>query len=226
MEYFEIYRDNTKQIYAEDVLEFPDSKHWGNLSNKMYFIFKRLDYLNNLLESIDDKIKTYQFNFNNRNGLNSKVNTVAPFIEIIHVMSDLRMIIDELISLLYIIEKREITGDYPLIIDVDSIGTFLKKTEMLEYVYLDFFKEYKDFLKIVNDITDTYKHSFINDHILFFSQLDKPTVFAIKAATEKNHNKFDLNENRLIKVYLEDIVKDFNKMFTSYRVYLRKKIYG
>ncbi|MBA4154477.1 hypothetical protein, partial [Flavobacterium sp.] len=100
---FEIYRDSTKEIYADDIPEFSASEYWGNLSNKVLFIFDRLDYLNDTLISICEKVKIYNYNFKNRNGLTSKKVKITPYIEIIHVMSDLRMIVDELIALLYIV---------------------------------------------------------------------------------------------------------------------------
>ena len=100
---FDIYSDSTKEIYADDIPEFSYSQHWGNLSSKVSFIFSRLDYLNDTLISICEKVDVYNFNFKKRNGLTSKKIKITPYIEIIHVMSDLRMIVDELIVLLYIV---------------------------------------------------------------------------------------------------------------------------
>lgn len=105
---FDIYRDATKEIYADDIPEFCASEYWGNLSNKVHFVFSRLDYLNDILVSICEKVELYKTNLKQRNGLNNKKTVITPYIEIIHVMSDLRMIIDELIALLYIVEKRKI----------------------------------------------------------------------------------------------------------------------
>jgi hypothetical protein len=98
---FDIYRDSTKEIYADDIPEFSGSENWGNLSSKFLFIFSRLDYLNDTLVSICEKVEIYNVNFKERNGLTSKKTKIAPYIEIIHVMSDLRMIVDELIALLF-----------------------------------------------------------------------------------------------------------------------------
>lgn len=221
---FEIYRDSTKEIYADDIPEFSASEYWGNLSNKILFIFKRLDYLNDTLVSICDNVEIYNVNFKKRNGLTSKKTKITPYIEIIHVISDLRMIIDELISLLYIVEKRKILGDYPSVIEIDSIGVLLKKYDLNNFEDVKFFCEYKDFLKTINDITNTYKHSFINDHIMFYRQLEKPTVYALKnSTTEKfpKRNKFDKMENKIFVVPLEDIVNEFNKMFKEYRTLLK-----
>jgi hypothetical protein len=219
---FDIYLDETKTIYADLIPTFPDSKNWGNLSNKFAFILYRLDYDNKLLKSIFEKIALYNENFKKRNGLNTHETSVVPFIEIIHVISDLRMILDEIIALLYILEKRADDGDYPDTIDIDSIGTLLDKLDKGEQKYLQFFKSHQNFLKLVNDITNTYKHSFINDHILFFRQLDVPTVYAIKSAKYKNRNKFDKNENKLISIPLEEVITEFNQMFADYRTLIKK----
>lgn len=215
---FDIYRDSTKEIYADDIPEFSASKYWGNLSSKVSFIFSRLDYLNDTLISICEKVEIYNINFKKRNGLTRKKAKITPYIEIIHVMTDLRMILDELIALLHIVEKRKILGDYPNKIEIECIGDLLGKWDKNKFEDVNFFIDYKVFLKNVNDITNTYKHSFINDHIIFYRQLEKPTVYAIK-----NFNKeFDINKNKLIVIPLEDIVNDFNTMFKEYRVLLKK----
>lgn len=213
---FDIYRDSSKIIYADDIPIFPASKKWGNLSNKVDFIFKRLDYLNDTLVSIYDKVEIYNVNFRKRNGLtNSKVK-ISPYIEIIHLIGDLRMIVDELIALLYILEQRKILGDYPQLIEIDSIGVLLKKWETEKNNNLTFFVDYKDFLKILSEINNTYKHSFINDHIMFYRQLEKPTVYALKNANIKFRNNFDIDKNKLIVVPLDEIVNNFNIMFKKY----------
>lgn len=215
---FDIYRDSTKEIYADDIPEFSASEYWGNLSSKVSFIFSRLDYLNDILVSICEKVEIYNINFKKRNGLTSRKVKIAPYIEIIHVMSDLRMIVDELIALLYIVEKREVLGDYPKKIEIECIGDLLGKWHENKFDDVNFFSDYKVFLKNVNDITNTYKHSFINDHILFYRQLEKPTVYALR-----NFNKeFDIHKNKLLAIPLEDIVNEFNTMFKDYRTLLKK----
>jgi hypothetical protein len=216
---FDIYRDSTKQIYADDIPTFPPSEFWGNLSNKVLFIFQRLHYLNTTLESICNHVELYNFNFKLREGSNDDTK-LNPVIEMIHVMGDLRMIIDELIALLNIVEKREIIGDFPKKIEIESIGDLLKKWNENKFDDVLFFVDYRDFLKNVNDITNTYKHSFINDHILFYRQLDRPTVYALR-----NFNgEFDLHKNKIIMIPLEDLVNDFNIMFKEYRVLLKTKV--
>ncbi len=215
---FHIYRDSTKEIYADDIPEFSASEYWGNLGNKVLFIFSRLDYLNDSLVSICEKVEIYNINFKKRNGLTSKKDIITPYIEIIHIMSDLRMIVDELIALLYIVEKRKVLGDYPKKIEIECIGDLFKKWDGNKFDDVNFFIDYKVFLKNVNDITNTYKHSFINDHIIFYRQLEKPTVYAIR-----NFNKeFDIHKNKLIVIPLENIINDFNSMFKEYRILLKK----
>ncbi|WP_343697140.1 hypothetical protein [Flavobacterium sp.] len=209
---FDIYRDATKEIYADDIPEFCASEYWGNLSNKVHFVFSRLDYLNDILVSICEKVELYKTNLKQRNGLNNKKTVITPYIEIIHVMSDLRMIIDELIALLYIVEKRKDLGDYPTKIELESIGKLLGKWNENKFEEVSFFLDYKTLLKNVNDITNTYKHSFINDHVLFYRQLEKPTVYAIR----NFNSEFDKQKNKLLTVPLENIINDFNIMFKNY----------
>lgn len=222
MTQFDIYLDDTKEIYADCIPTFPASSNWGNLSNKVAFIFYRLDYLNDILVSIFEKVELYNYNFKKRNGLTDKRTKIAPYIEMIHLMNDLRMIIDELIALLYIVEQRKLLGDYPNVIEIDSIGVLLGKWDKGFNDDVKFFVDYKVFLKRINRITNTYKHSFLNDHVLFLRQLDEPTVFAPRNSTTKNNrNKFVIEENTLIMSPLKDIINDFNKMFIEYRALLK-----
>lgn len=226
MRRFNIFRDETCTVYAEDTLEFPDSRYWGNLSNKLFFIFYRISYDNQLLDSIFSKIDLYKANFKARNGENNDKTSIVPYIEIIHVMSDLRMILDEMIALLYILEQREINGDYPQVINVDSIGVFLEGSKNGDNEDVIFFNDYRDFLKLVNDITNTYKHSFLNDHVLFLRQIKEPTVFALKTAIDgRRRNKFDISKHKLIAISLEKIIDDFNEIFPKYHLLLKEKAY-
>lgn len=220
---FDIYIDSTKTIYADQIPSFVVSENWGNLGNKVLFILNRLDYLNDILASIFQKVENINHNRKLRNGMTDNKTAVAPYIEIIHVMSDMRMIIDELIALLYIVEKRKEIGDYPDLIEIDSIGALLKKWENGEFDELCFFVDFKDFIKTINEITNTYKHSFINDHIIFFRQLDTPIVYAWKNKAYKQRNKFERDENKFIAIPLKDIVGDFNKMFSEYQNVLKKE---
>ena len=226
MRRFNIFRDETCKVYAEDTLEFPDSRYWGNLSNKLFFIFYRLGYDNQLLDSIFSKLDLYKENFKKRNGENNDKTSVVPYIEIIHVMNDLRMIVDEMIALLYILEQREILGDYPQVIDVDNIGVYLEFSKNDDNESVIFFNDYRDFLKLINDITNTYKHSFLNDHVLFLRQINEPTVFALKTATSRKRNKFDIPNHKFIAVPLEKIIDGFNEMFVKYHVLLKDKAYS
>ena len=214
---FEIYRNGSSEIYANDVPAFPPSDLWGHLGNKFHFILQRLEYLNKTIESIYNDVELYYSRRKKRQYISNST-VVNPFIEIIHLISDLRMIIDELISLLYILEKREQNGDYPSKIRISSIGELLTEFNKDVSKKLCFFRPYKSFLEKIKDISNTYKHSFINSDILFYKQPEVPIVYAGK----NDYNNFN-KERILIAIPLNEIVDEFNVLFKNDRELLWEK---
>lgn len=208
---FKIYREGHNQIYADDIPVFPISKKWGHLESKFSFILKRIEYLNTLLDSIYSDVYKYNDSNYRREFIDNKT-TIRPYIEIMHLVNDLRMICDEIICLLYILEKQKINGDYPTKIKISCIGELLNEQKKKENSKLLYFKNYSSFLSTINEISNSYKHSFINSDIIFCRQLNGPIVFAGK----NDYVNFN-NERKLIKIPLVDIINEFNQMFIGYR---------
>ena len=176
---------------------------------------QRLEYQNEILNSIYKEVEKYNERLKKRDSY-IMVNEVKPYIEIIHLVSDLKMILDELISLFYILEKYKIDGDYPRKIRISSIGELLTEHEKEESTKLLFFKPYIEFLQNINEVTNSYKHSFVNSDILFYRQLNEPIVYA-----GKNHfNNFD-RPRTLISIPLKEIILNFNRMFKEYREHIK-----
>jgi hypothetical protein len=213
--YFDIYQPKQSQIYAEDIPYFPNSEIWGHLGNKFLFILQRLEYQNEILNSIHKEVEKYNERLKKRDS-DIKVNGIKPYIEIIHLVSDLRMISDELISLLYILEKHKIDGDYPKKIKISSIGELLTEHKKEESTKLLFFKPFIEFLEDINIVSNSYKHSFINSDILFYKQLNEPIVYAGK----NDFNNFD-RPRTLISIPLKEIIQKFNKMFKKYKEHIK-----
>ena len=192
------------------------SEKWGHLDQKFLFILQRIDYLNDLSSSIFEIVKENRRKLLNHEYIRGK-DGVKPYIEIIHLVNDVRMIIDELISLLYISECKTETGDFPDKIRVSSIGEFIEKINKNNTSKLEFFKEYIEFLTTINEVSNAYKHSFINSEILFYRQKEYPIILAAK----NPYNKV-ANQRVLIAENLELFIDNFNDLFEKYLIELKK----
>lgn len=213
---FKSYLSDDSVISREVNLTLGWNEKWGHLDQKFIFILHRINYLNDLCESIFPIVSA-----NRRKHLNheffSEKEKVKPYIEIIHLVNDLRMIIDELISLLYISEYKSKYGSYPDKIKISSIGEFIEKSENEYNTSLLFFKDYSEYLQTINDISNTYKHSFINSEILFYRQKEYPIILAAK----NPYNKLT-SQRILIAENLEDFIEKFNHLFGNYIKELKK----
>lgn len=192
------------------------SEKWGHLDQKFIFILHRINYLNDLTESIYSVVKDNRKKLVNHEYISGKDN-VRPYIEIIHLVNDVRMIVDELISLLCISEYKTKFGNYPDKIKISSIGEFIESSKNDDNTYLIFFNEYLDYLKTINEISNSYKHSFINSEILFYRQKEYPIILAGK----NQYNKIT-NQRVLIAENLENFIENFNKLFQNYLVEIKK----
>ena len=217
-EYFAPTNHDSNKVYYEDLFEFPSSNIWGHLGNKFSLILERLLYLNEMLKSIYENVELYKTKKKNRENIDSKI-TIRPYIEIIHVINDLRMIIDDLISLEYIWESYLVQGEYPTKIKISSIGELLSYFEKPNYSKLQLFEKHKDFLFKIKEVSNTYKHSFINSDILFYSHVDNVMVFAGK----NPYNNF--NKDRELLAYpLNEIINEFNVFFEDFKITVKQSL--
>lgn len=192
------------------------NEKWGHLDQKFLFILQRIDYLNDLSNSIFEQVSENRKKLLNREYIKGK-DEVKPYIEIIHLVNDVRMLVDELISLLFISEYKTKNGSFPDKIKISSIGEFLEKCSNENNTYLLFFKDYKEYIESINDLSNSYKHSFINSEILFHRQKEYPIILAAK----NPFNKFK-GERVLIAENLEIFIENFNDLFENYLIELKK----
>ncbi|MEM8503171.1 MAG: hypothetical protein AAF716_08465 [Cyanobacteria bacterium P01_D01_bin.1] len=113
----------------------------------------------------------------------------------------LRKTADELISLAFVIDEWSRSGSWPDVIKIDSIGSLNDKVpERLEQLFLP----HKFFLSVLNEVTNAFKHSFINTDMTLLGP-EYPVVFALSL----KRNKLT-GESKFYSIDFRDIVEHFS----------------
>lgn len=121
------------------------------------------------------------------------------------IIYHLRRAVDDMISIVWTQNQFE-NEKYVSKVEIDSIGRYLNQKK----VELDCFDECTDFLKIINDISNSYKHSVYQTVQTLISQ-EEPTfyVFAYKFNDVNNGEKEYLYKQ-------SDLLEGFEKMLLIY----------
>ncbi|ELI6454633.1 hypothetical protein RRM46_000831 [Flavobacterium psychrophilum] len=124
----------------------------------------------------------------------------------------LRKTSDELISLISILTYFKTQNKYPDKIKISSIGEFLNK----ENPFDGSFNEFKYLLKILNDVSNAYKHSFLNSQFEQHHIEDYPIAFAY------SHQYNDLTKQpEFYKVNLNDFLNNYDSFLETVKTYLK-----
>ena len=112
----------------------------------------------------------------------------------------LRKSADELISLLYVLDYHNLNDEYPIKIKIDCIGFLLISTDF----YTDFVSKHNHLLTILNEVTNAYKHSFVNSQVLSYHGADYPVAYAYSL---KRNNAG--NEPQFYSVTINDFIIEY-----------------
>lgn len=123
----------------------------------------------------------------------------------------MRKTADELIGLYGVLGEREALGRYPNRVLPDSIGTLLGQNKAP-----DLFRKHETFLKTLNDISNAYKHSFINSDLSLMGR-DEPGVYALGL----KYNNLDKNA-MFYTIPLSKVILQFSNFFVDVNEELRK----
>jgi len=180
------------------LLPLPSDTPYGNLTLKSITIVMRIDWLN---KRIRDVYASY--------AQNSSVDPLAaePLDHQMiaeEVVYWIRKTADELIGLWDFMLQAVEAGKYPNVLRFDSIGSALACQDPKVTGHR---RDFETSLRRLNEISNAYKHSFINSDITLVGR-DEPIVFALA-----------LKRNRLDKspqfhsVALSDVVKQFSSFY-------------
>jgi hypothetical protein len=170
------------------------SESYGNLSLKNMDYAQRHHYINELIREIyfDHSLEKSKIDgdFYTIDNLFFKVKNSTE-----NVIYWLRKTADDYISLSYLIYylyvKRERVGQFL----IDSIGSLLygKNDSEVRNMLKDVFKKHLETLRILNEVSNSYKHSFANHELIHLIGKDEPTVIELNA--NKNDFSKPLNYN-------------------------------
>jgi len=180
------------------LLPLPSITPYGNLTLKSMKIVMRIDWLN---QRIQDVYASY-----------ARARSVDPIVakplehQLIaeEVVYWVRKTADELIGVCDFLLQAVEAGEYPNRLRIDSIGSALACRDSKVTGHL---LDFTAFLAKLNDISNAYKHSFINSDITLFGR-DEPVVFALAL----KYNRLEASPE-FHAVALSQVVGEFSEFY-------------
>lgn len=199
--------DNGKKpnepINASLFFWLPPHTPYGNLQLKLIKVCQRIDEANRRI------INSFNFWEEAKNN---------PFAYERHYFANeqaiylIRKTSDEIISIIYCLNYwKNNNKNYPTKIKLDCIGAILKYNNENTLVP---FRDNIDILKLLNEISNAFKHSFINSDITLIGK-NEPCVQALAL----DHNDLS-NQPEFYCVTLEKIILGFNKFYNDSIIWL------
>jgi hypothetical protein len=146
-----------QSLNISQLLPLPSNTPFGNLFLKYLKIASRIDRINLLIQDIF--LNFFSLAHQSEGGSEDFFRHQVIAEEVIYW---LRKTADELISMQYILHVQEQTGQFPNKIEVDCVGLLNHKNAQ------DFkqnFLVHLKFLDTLNEVSNAYKHSFINSEL-------------------------------------------------------------
>lgn len=180
-------------IFGMNNLRFMDFATRHNFLNKL---LREVYIEHGIGKNIRENQKYYSFDDNHYTYKNN-IETIIYW---------LRKTVDELISLVYYIHFIKTNNAEPSKIDIDCIGKLLNDKGEIKNIL----KDNIEFLINLNDISNSYKHSFINRETNHLIGVEEPTVVALQI---KNN---DAMNNPIYHNYcLRDIINAYIVFFAN-----------
>ncbi|WMJ75283.1 hypothetical protein RCC89_19270 [Cytophagaceae bacterium ABcell3] len=198
----EVLKKHYAFLNDNDIPNLPSNTPYGNLILSWEEIQQRFDNVNDLIITLYEDFEI----INNREDYDVNV-----AIKLTHkyykqkflteqIIYWLRRTGDELISMLYILDYHKKNQTYPGRIKIESIGNFIKYEHFLPELRKRHFK----LLNLLNEISNAYKHSFINSETHLHRGSEFPVVFALSLIY--NNTK---NEPKFYSVKLSDVLNEY-----------------
>jgi len=203
--YIEVFGKYGEALNAKNLIPLPTDTSYGNLLLKIVNLANTVDFINHKSEYIYKTFKKVRTettdpiellkNSTNIHLLSREIETVVYFT---------RRSIDELISLIYVLEN-----DYPPKIKVDDIWKLLNYKK--EKSKLGFLKEkYSEFLLRLNNSSNAYKHSFLNNEAYLLMGRDEPCVLVLGLKGNNLENGYEFDS-----ISLKEILSSFESFLVD-----------
>jgi hypothetical protein len=195
-------------LHTTQMISLPSQTSFGNFYLKWTKIISRLIRLNRMIREA--------YHLHSLAICSTQHFTPSPIEELPYFLEEivywLRKTADELIGLSFLCDAQICSGSLPNKVDVDSIGELLNGSHSVLQTQ---FVSHLDYLRLLNDISNAYKHSFINSDLNVMGR-DEPVLFAL--TLQRN----DLSKKEaLVWFGLGEVVLSFNAFFQTAKGYLK-----
>jgi hypothetical protein len=195
-------------LHGSHFISLPSQTPFGNFGLKWLKIVSRLIRLNRMiLEAYDLHTQAVSMT---QPVTPSPIEELPLFLE--EIVYWLRKTADELIGLSFLCEEYIRSGSLPNKVDIDNIGALLNGNHLTLQTQ---FSSHLDHLSLLNDISNAYKHSFINSDLNVIGR-DEPVLYALTLPRN------DLcKTGAFVGVELGKVVHSFNAFFQTAKSYLQ-----
>lgn len=197
--------------HASMFLGYPSDTPFGNLALAEMEMFIRIDYINDCLEAL------YRDWCALVPGLKGFVPPEVPWLRFRteELVSSVRRVCDALISTSHILGERVTTGSYPTRLRIDCIGHLLRRFRQRpenQPSYLVAFSPHVPVLSLMNEMSNTFKHHFVNFETVNVVGSREPSAFYL--TMDRN----DTDNNPAFKgVPLSLFISDIDRLITDVR---------
>ncbi len=208
----ESLKTHNEILMDKQFLPLPKDTPFGNLFLSWIEILQRTDRINDL---IIDLYTDFEIIKQNQDVINPDISSLFYKQKFLteQIFYWLRKTADELISLIYLLDFNKKKNTFPTKIEINSVGSLLKKD-----VYIpELFDVFRKFLKILNEISNGYKHSFINSQAHTYHGKNYPVIFAL--TVEYNNLK---NEPKFHSCKFSDVIENYNIFLSEVKLYIKK----
>ncbi len=113
---------------------------------------------------------------------------------------------DELVSMIWLLEKYESNGTYPRQIKIDCLGDVISQSDEIR---LSVFSDHIELMQMLNEIANAFKHSFINsDHNLIGAE--EPRIHALSL----KYNKLS-SDAVFYDISVDELVTEYNAFYKA-----------
>lgn len=202
-------------LHSDNLIRiFPDTKY-SNFTLKWFEIIQRIDNINDLIRNLYIDFHIINMKINSDPIQDAIIKTPLFYKQKFlteQIFYWIRKTVDEIISIIYVLDYLKKNNEYPKKIKIDCIGKLLSDQKLIPNIRY----KHSELLTIINDISNTYKHSFLNSEIhAHIGEID-PLVFSYGF---KNN---DIEKDLIFTKYkVEDIINSLNILLADFIIYLK-----
>lgn len=211
----EALKKHKDYLNADQMFDFSADTSFGNLNLNWIEILQRIDRVNDLIIDLYKEFAILKANHEN-----PRVENAVKISDLFYrqkflseqIFYWLRKTADEIISLLYLLNYIKKHKHEPKKLNVSSIGEFLKsKTEIAPFL-----EKYRAYFEVLNEISNAFKHSFVNAQTHTYVGTMYPIVFALSY----HHNNRN-NDLKFKQYKFDDVLENYNSFLIETKIFLK-----